>query len=200
MLDKQKISKSIDDENTKILKEVENYIDRKMSESEIIDRVIKDAVNRFTPKSKMILSDVYDMLKEQTFNEEFFKDVSHQAAFYKMNIMKELNEKFDFNIPSSIDYEESKIKMEDWLKLGAIEFVGGCIGITLKNFFPIVVSTIIAGIMFLMFKNKNINKDLKIVIDEYLENIKKSLLTWVDSIEKYYNERIKQLKEDLNKN
>lgn len=200
MLDKQKISKSIDDENTKILKEVENYIDRKMSESEIIDRVIKDAVNRFTPKSKMILSDVYDMLKEQTFNEEFFKDVSHQAAFYKMNIMKELNEKFDFNIPSSIDYEESKIKMEDWLKLGAIEFVGGGIGITFKNFFPIVVSTIIAGIMFLMFKNKNINKDLKIVIDEYLENIKKSLLSWVNSIEKYYDERIKQLKEDLNKN
>lgn len=200
MLDKGKISKSIDNENKKILDEVDNYIDRKMSESEIIDRVIKDAVNRFTPKSKMILSDVYDMLKEKTFNEEFFKDVSHQAAFYKMNIMKELNEKFDFNIPSSIDYEESKMKIEDWLKLGAIEFVGGVISISFKKFFPIVVSTIIAGIMFLMFKNKNINKDLKIVIDEYLKNVKESLLSWVDSIEEYYNERIKQLKEDLNKN
>lgn len=200
--DKQKIVESIDIENRKILDEVENYINRKMSESEIIDRVIKDAVNRFTPKSKMMLSTVYDMLREKTFNEEFFKDVSHQAAFYKINIMKELNEKFDFNIPSSIDYEESKIKIEDLIKSGVIIVIGSAISISLKKIIPIGVSVIIAGIMLLMLKNKNIsgNKDLKTVIDEYLRNVKESLLSWVDSVAEYYDERIEQLKENLNKN
>ena len=52
-------------------------------------------------------------------------------------------------------------------------------------------------------KNKENNKkeDLTALVKEYLESVKQSILSWVDSIAEYYDERVNELKKELeNKN
>ena len=57
--------------------------------------------------------------------------------------------------------------------------------------------------MTVINKNKENNKkeDLTALVKEYLESVKQSLLSWVDSIAEYYDERVNELKKELeNKN
>lgn len=198
--EKEKISNYIDKQNEEILKRAKDIIANKMSDKQAIDDIIKITVNRFAPESKIILSSVYDMLAEKTLKESLFVDKpSNEAAFRQMNIRGELNDKFDFNVPKSIDYEESKETLNKWIKSGIVVVVGGVISISLKKFIPICISIVIAGIIALVLndeKNK-ISEDLNDIIKKYLEIVKKSLLLWVDSIEEYYEEKVKKIKEEL---
>lgn len=163
-------------------------------------------VSKFTPESKMLISSVYNMLMERTLKEEFFTNSHNKASFYEMNIFKELNEKFNFEIPSKIEYEESERKINEWKEAGiiTITIIGGVIiSISLKKASPIIVAVVIAGIMTVINKNKENNKkeDLTALVKEYLESVKQSLLSWVDSIAEYYDERVNELKKELeNKN
>ncbi|WP_432631551.1 hypothetical protein [Brachyspira sp.] len=145
--DKQKIEKHIDKLISNIYADIEKYIGSKIPKKQIIDEVIRITVNKFIPKSKMILSDVYDMLMEKTLQEDIFENVGNKAAFYEMNIEKELNEKFNFEIPSKIDYEESERKINEWITAGIITVVGGVISISLKKAYPIIGAIVITGIM-----------------------------------------------------
>ena len=89
------------------------------------------------------------------------------------------------------------------IKAGIITIIGGVISISLKKASPIIVAVVIAGIMTVINKNKENNKkeDLTALVKEYLESVKQSLLSWVDSIAEYYDERVNELKKELeNKN
>ena len=139
------------------------------------------------------------MMKDKTLQENIFKDAGNEVVFYEKNIQKELNEKFNFEIPSKIDYEESEKKINNWKAMGIITVAGGVISIILKKATPIMVVVVIAGIMTVINKNKKSEKNdnLENIIKEYLENVKKSLLAWVDSIAEYYDERVEELKSKL---
>ena len=60
------------------------------------------------------------------------------------------------------------------------------------------IAAIIAGVMVFVLKNKynvmllgkNSNESTLNLIEEYLGGVKKSLLSWVTEIEKYYDEKI----------
>lgn len=160
-------------------------------------------VSKFTPESKMLISSVYNMLMERTLKEEFFTNSHNKASFYEMNIFKELNEKFNFEIPSKIEYKEKGNKINIWFVDVVITVIGGVISISLKKASPIIVAVVIVGIMTVINKNKENNKkeDLTALVKEYLESVKQSILSWVDSIAEYYDERVNELKKELeNKN
>lgn len=198
--DKQKIEEYIDKIISDIYAYIGQYINSKMYKKQIIIEMI---INRFVPESKTILASVYHMMENKTLQETVFTDVSNKAAFYKMNIQKELNEKFNFEIPSKIEYEESERKINELIKVGIITIIGGVISISLKKASPIIVAVVIAGIMAVINKNKENNKkeDLTALVKEYLESVKQSILSWVDSIAEYYDERVNELKKELeNKN
>lgn len=201
--EKNKIEEHIAKLTNDILSDAINSINSGVSKKKIIDDCIMYTVSKFTPESKMLLSSVYNMLMERTLKEEFFTNSHNKASFYEMNIFKELNEKFNFEIPSKIEYEESERKINEWIAAGIITIIGGVISISLKKASPIIVAVIIAGIMTVINKNKENNKkeDLTALVKEYLESVKQSLLSWVDSIAEYYDERVNELKKELeNKN
>ena len=201
--EKNKIEEHIAKLTNDILSDAINSINSGVSKKKIIDDCIMYTVSKFTPESKMLLSSVYNMLMERTLKEEFFTNSHNKASFYEMNIFKELNEKFNFEIPSKIEYEESERKINEWIKAGIITIIGGVISISLKKASPIIVAVVIAGIMTVINKNKENNKkeDLTALVKEYLESVKQSLLSWVDSIAEYYDERVNELKKELeNKN
>ena len=201
--EKNKIEEHIAKLTNDILSDAINSVNSGVSEKKIIDDCIMYTLSKFTPESKMLLSSVYNMLMERTLKEEFFTNSHNKALFYEMNIFKELNEKFNFEIPSKIEYEESERKINEWIKAGIITIIGGVISISLKKASPIIVAVVIAGIMTVINKNKENNKkeDLTALVKEYLESVKQSLLSWVDSIAEYYDERVNELKKELeNKN
>lgn len=195
----QYIDKLISDIHADIIK---TYIGSKIQKKQVIDEVIRITVNIFTPESKMMIATVYDMLTKKTLQENIFTDSENKAAFYEMNIRKELNEKFNFEIPSKIDYEESERKINEWIAAGIITVIGGVISISLKKAYPIIVAIVIAEIMTVINKNKENNRkeDLTATINVYLESVKQSLLSWVDSIAEYYDKRVNELKEKLGDN
>lgn len=201
--EKNKIEEHIAKLTNDILSDARNSINSGVSEKKIIDDCIMYTVSKFTPESRMLLSSVYNMLMERTLKEEFFTNSHNKASFYEMNIFKELNEKFNFEIPSKIEYEESERKINEWIKAGIITIIGGVISISLKKASPIIVAVVIAGIITVINKNKENNKkeDLTALVKEYLESVKQSILSWVDSIAEYYDERVNELKKELeNKN
>lgn len=201
--EKNKIEEHIAKLTNDILSDAINSINSGVSKKKIIDDCIMYTVSKFTPESKMLLSSVYNMLMERTLKEEFFTNSHNKASFYEMNIFKELNEKFNFEIPSKIEYEEKGNKINIWFVDVVITVIGGVISISLKKASPIIVAVVIAGIMTVINKNKENNKkeDLTALVKEYLESVKQSLLSWVDSIAEYYDERVNELKKELeNKN
>lgn len=200
--EKQKIEQHINKLINVILSEAKNSIELGVSKEQIIDDVVKMTVNKFTPESKMLISSLYNMLMEKTLQESIFNNSQNEASFYEINIFKELNEKFNFEIPSKIDYEESERKIKKWIAEGIITVTGVVISISLKKAYPIIVAIVIAGIMTVINKNKENNRkeDLTATINAYLESVKQSLLSWVDSIEEYYDKRVNELKEKLGDN
>ena len=201
--EKNKIEEHIAKLTNDILSDTINSVNSGVSKKKIIDDCIMYTVSKFTPESKMLLSSVYNMLMERTLKEEFFTNSHNKASFYEMNIFKELNEKFNFEIPSKIEYEEKVNKINIWFVDVVITVIGGVISISLKKASPIIVAVVIAGIMTVINKNKENNKkeDLTALVKEYLESVKQSILSWVDSIAEYYDERVNELKKELeNKN
>ena len=201
--EKKKIEEHIAKLTNDILSDTINSVNSGVSKKKIIDDCIMYTVSKFTPESKMLLSSVYNILMERTLKEEFFTNSHNKASFYEMNIFKELNEKFNFEIPSKIEYEEKGNKINIWFVDVVITVIGGVISISLKKASPIIVAVVIAGIITVINKNKENNKkeDLTALVKEYLESVKQSILSWVDSIAEYYDERVNELKKELeNKN
>lgn len=197
--EKEKIEQYIDKLISSLWRDAKRNIDAGMPDREIIEKVINAAVNKFTPESKMILSSVYNMMMEGTLKNPIFDDAKNKSAFYEMDVLKDINRKFDFNIPNRIDYEESKAKVNQWVAAGAVVATGGVVSISLSSWLPVGIAVVIAGIMAILI-NKNeqkSNQDISKLIQEYYENIKKSLLAWIETIEEYYDSKLKALYERL---
>ncbi len=197
--DKEKIIKYIDKINYEILDRFHRNINVGMPKKHVMDDIIKTTVNKFTLESKIIITKVYNLMADRTLAEPMFQNANNGAAFYKMDVEEELNEKFNFEIPSKIEYEESERKINEWIAAGIITIIGGVISISLKKASPIIAAVVIAGIMTVINKNKENNKkeDLTALVKEYLESVKQSLLSWVDSIAEYYDKRVEELKSQL---
>ena len=196
------------------MKKLEQYIDKiidgiktdtnkniklGMSDKQLIDKVINVTVNKFTPDSKMILSSTYNMLMENTLSDVKYSDAENKAAFYEMDILKELNGKFNFEVPKDINYQESRKEINKWVESGAVVIVGGVISISLASWMPVGIAVVIVGIMELLLKDeqKCDSEGIDVLINEYLRNVKQSVLSWINSIAEYYDTRVAQLERGM---
>lgn len=198
--DREKVEEYVEKILKSIYANVKNNISNGMSNQEIIDSAVNLTVNKLTPESKMILSSTYNMLMEKTLAKPIYQNVQNKAAFYARDILKDLNLKFSFEIPSHIDYKESTSLLNKWTAAGAICVGGGIVSITLKNVIPVAVAVIIAGIMLFLLRDKPAgvsNQDINSLIKEYLKNVKDSLMSWVDEISRYYDKSVDELEKGM---
>lgn len=198
--DRQKIEQYIDKIINEINSDVNKNIKLGMSDRQIIDKVVDLTVNRLTPESKMILSSTYNMLAENTLSSAKYYDIEKKATFYEMDILKELNRKFNFEVKKNINYQESSKEINKWIKSGAVVILGGLICVSLESAIPIGIPVIIAGIMVIVLKNTSTSghKGVDSAISEYLMNVKESILLWITSIEEYYDASIDKLEREMN--
>ena len=179
---------------------IKKNIETGMSNQYVIDSAVNLTVNKLTPESKMILSSVYNMLMEKTLAKPLYQNPQNKAMFYARNIFKDMNEKFSFEIPAHIDYEESKSLINKWTASGAIGVGGGIVSITMKNAVPIVISVIIAGVMWYLLRNKTTTsnrQNINNLISKYLENVKATLMSWIYEISAYYDEEVNKLEKGM---
>ena len=179
---------------------IKKNIETGMSNQYVIDSAVNLTVNKLTPESKMILSSVYNMLMEKTLAKPLYQNPQNKAMFYARNIFKDMNEKFSFEIPAHIDYEESKSLINEWISAGAISVGGGIVSITMKNAVPIVISVIIAGVMWYLLRNKTTTsnrQNINNLISKYLENVKATLMSWIYEISAYYDEEVNKLEKGM---
>lgn len=198
--DKKKVEKYVERILESIYADAKKNIRNKMPNQEVVNNVVNLTVNKLTPESKMILSSTYNMLMEKTLAESLYQKAENKAAFYARDILKELNSKFTFDVPSHIDYEESSRLINKWTASGVIVAGGGIISITMKNVMPIAIAVVLTGIMLLLLRNKPVGggaQDVSAIVQDYLNNVKASLMSWINEIEKFYDYEIKKLEERI---
>ena len=203
--DKRKIESYIQKIIDGLMKDTKDSIASGMSDKQVIERITKATVNKFTPESKMIMSSVYNMMMDDTLASSLFQDPENKTAFYQMDILKDLNSKFVFEVPDKIDFQESKRELENWIKGGSIAVVviGGVVSIKFRRFIPVGISlaVVLAAIMGMIINNnskKGSKTDISFLVSEYLNSVQESLLAWIDTIESYYDGQIEQLKKGMN--
>lgn len=203
--DKEKLEKYVDKIIVGLGKEAKAMIASGASDRQVIEQLTTITVNKFTPESKMIMSSVYNMLMENTFKNSIYVRSENKAAFYQLDILSDLNKKFEFDVPTKIDYEESKKVIDTWVKGGAagVVVVGGGISICVKSFIPVGISIAIAalfvGIMaYITNNNKKSNANIQAIVDEYLNGIKTSIIAWIKSIEEFYDTKVASMEKEMN--
>lgn len=196
--DKKKLEAYVDKLIAGLKRDTERAKSNGASGEQLIEKVTSMTVSKLTPESKMILSSAYNMMMEHTLAEDYFTDSAHKATFYGADILKELTQKFDFAVPSEINYEKGNTEVAKMMASGAVIVVGGIVSFTLKSWIPIGIAAVIAGIMAFVLKNSGGTssvKNIDSIIDEYYASVKKSLLAWVDSIDTYYDKAVAEIKE-----
>lgn len=194
-----KIEQYINKISEGIYQEAKKFIQSGMSDQQIIDKVISIAVKKFTPESKMVMSSVYNMMMEHTLANPIFQNAQNKAAFYERDILKELNSKFLFDVPKYIDYEESKAEIKKWIAAGVIVIVGGIISIPTDNLIPIGIAIIVAGVMLFILNDwwKKTKYDINKLIKDYLHDVKKTMIEWLNTVQVYYDECVYELEKEL---
>lgn len=197
--DREKLEQYIDKLIKGIYLNAKKDIQSGMPEKQIIEKILNVTINKITPEGKMILSSTYNMLMEQTLGKQLYQNPQNKSAFYEMDILKQLNKKFNFEIPKNINYEESENEINVWAKAGAVVISGGIISIPLNSYVPVGIAVIIAGIMAYLLKGTSVEgkQNVDALIKEYLHDVKNSMLLWINSVEKYYDERVAELERKL---
>ena len=196
--DKKKIEQYIDKLISKLRADAEKDLKNGVSKKAVLDKLVNATVKKMTPESKSILSSAYNMMMDHTLAKELYQDVEKKAAYYELDIMKELNNKFDFEVPAHIDYTESKQLLSKYTGAGVVTVAGGFVSLSLKTWIPITIAVVIAGLMiWLLEDKKDINEDVNVLIDKYLKNVKETLINWISDIEKYYDERVSTLESEM---
>ena len=196
--DKKKLETYVDKLIEGLKKETAKAKSNGVPGEQLIEKVTNMTVSKLTPESKMILSSAYNMMMTHTLAEEYFTDSAHKADLYGADILTELTKKFDFAVPSEINYEKSNSEVNKMMASGAVVVVGGIVSITLKSWIPIGIAAVIAGIMAFVLKNNGGSSsvsNIDTVINEYYASVKKSLLAWVDSVDNYYDKAVAEIKE-----
>jgi polysaccharide pyruvyl transferase WcaK-like protein len=199
--DKKKLESYVDKLIEGLKKDTAKAKSNGVSGDQLIEKVTNMTVSKLTPESKMILSSAYNMMKEHTLAEEYFADSANKAAFYSADILKELSQKYNFDVPNEINYEESDETVKKMCALGVIGIGGGgVISWITKSWIPITIgiAAILAAIMTYVIKNHGVassGNSIDAVINEYYASVKKSLLAWVDSIDAYYDKAVAEIKE-----
>lgn len=199
--DKKKLESYVDKLIDSLEKETAKAKSNGVLGESLIEKVTNMTVSKLTPESKMILSSAYNMMMSHTLAEAYFADSSHKAAFYSADILKELSKKFDFEVPSEINYEESNEIVKKMCALGVIGIGGGgVISWIIDSWIPVTIgiAAVLTAIVTYVVKNNGMglsNNSIDAVINDYYSTVKKSLLAWIDSVDSYYDKMVAEIKE-----
>ena len=170
-----------------------------------VERIMNLVSSRLTTECEGYIYDIYFMLANKIKKEKFFQDPNHLNAFYRLNLEKELNEKYHFEIQSvnayknGINFKEiNKLYASAGVAAGTFA-VGGILKYAISGVITIPFAVLIAGAAAAAFSTyskvipeKNLNAFVA-AVKEFLKGLKSEIINWLNDIEDYFNNRVKSL-------
>ena len=169
-------------------------------------RMIIDMVSsEITMRSKTLITDMYAKMSESTLSSTMFNNAEKKSKFYEANIRREILSKYQFDVKSvnafknGIQYEELHRLYSSLAVSAGTAAVGGILKYLLAATVNIPMVVIIAGAAaaFCVSYLKVIPNQKKVKFREavysFLSELREEFIMWFDEIEKYYNDRIKDL-------
>mgnify|MGYP000598718076 FL=1 len=195
-LDRENINKAID----RIINNINEALPKIDKPINVrIEELKKISTNITITESKMLLSDICVSLRKETLKKEIYKNIDNKLKFDDLDMFDKIDNKFIFEIPNNIDYKNGEELKKSLTQSGIIFSAGGVVSIIIKSLIPVSIGLILAGVWYYTAqKNENTRKEkMNEITNKYLKNIKISLQEWVKSIEKYYDEEVDKLEEEL---
>ena len=195
-LDRENINKAID----RIINNINEALPKIDKQINVrIEELKKISTNITITESKMLLSDICVSLRKETLKKEIYKNIDNKLKFDDLDMFDKIDNKFIFEIPNNIDYKNGEELKKSLTQSGIIFSAGGVVSIIIKSLIPVSIGLILAGVWYYTAqKNENTRKEkMNEITNKYLKNIKISLQEWVKSIEKYYDEEVDKLEEEL---
>jgi hypothetical protein len=195
-LDRENINKAID----RIINNINEALPKIDKPINVrIEELKKISTNITITESKMLLSDICVSLRKETLKKEIYKNIDNKLKFDDLDMFDKIDNKFIFEIPNNIDYKNGEELKKSLTQSGIIFSAGGIVSIIIKSLIPVSIGLILAGVWYYTAqKNENTRKEkMNEITNKYLKNIKISLQEWVKSIEKYYDEEVDKLEEEL---
>jgi len=175
--------------------------------------IAKAVASETTKRSKTMLSDMFDYLSEKILETPEFSDISMQKKFYELNLLDEIANKYQFDVPKNIDFKEADKMLKSLIAGAGTATIGGTVviggtavignilkfALTPKSFIVPVALVIAASIAaycisyFAVVPNSNKNK-FNESVNKFLDEIQYQFLAWFDEIEKYFYKRVDELK------
>ena len=162
-------------------------------------------VTTVSVKARNYIVDIYTYLVDEIKQDAYFKDEGHLNAFYRLNLRKEMNEKYQFNIESmlegknKINFEEiNRIYAATGATVGSLT-LGGILKLVMLETINIPIAVIIAGSVcagvttYFKVSDKN-EKGYRLAVKKYLDDMEKEVLDWLDEVERYFRSRVASLK------
>lgn len=163
--------------------------------------------------SQGYMVDLYGELSRNTLNEEIFKDPANANKFYELNMRQKISDAYKFDVQNleaycaGIDFKEiNRIYASAGAAVGSAT-VGGILLGALTGVVDIPMVVIIAGAVIAgiaggtvtyakIVPDRNKLNFLK-AVQSFMEELEKELLSWVDEVVKFYNQKVDELKSTL---
>lgn len=185
-------------------KKVSETIDASSTRKDAADNISSLVGTETSSRSKTMLSDMYAVLSKSTLDK--ISNVELQNKFYEADIRSEIFSKYNFSASvSGMGYSEiNRTAMSLGIGGGtavagagitAALALSGALTIPIAVPVAIVFAAAVGAFCLSYFKiNPDMNKSrFKAAVSEYLETVKRDFLQWFDTIENYFNTRVKEI-------
>ena len=189
------ISSLIDKRLEALRPQFENLL---IASPQMSEKIKDDLCKRITSESKIILGVYIDNLTDMYLKEDlFFSSTTNYNAFWDLKLKEKIRQKYDFSYvtPETRSFAPSVMKIPA-VAMGSTIALGGILSVALHSASVIVVSVIVAAVVFFLVKKileaKIQNRTQ--VIAQILEELKKQLLEWLSAVDIFFKEEINKLK------
>lgn len=207
----KKIEEKVNVMFSELRKKTSSIVNKSSSPSNAIDMITQLASSELSSRSKSILSDMLFELSDEAMRSEFFSDIGSQNRFYEVNIRQEILNKYHFSTKEEIKYSDES-NSANAFKAGASTFAIGSVAVlgyvlvkelSVSSLVPISVCALIAlsiGVAltdYYAIEPKRNKKSLEEALDKYLSESQVQFMDWFDEVEKYFNTRVEEIKNEM---
>lgn len=179
--------------------------------NEATTNVTKLVSSELATRSKSILSDMLFDLSDNLMKTDFFADIARQNKFSEINLRQEILSKYQFSPNTTVNYKEASRTVQALKVGGATLVVGGVAeisavliaGLSVSSLIPIPISVLVVASIgaaladYYAIEPKKNKTSLAQALDQYLIETKQQFLIFFDEVEKYFNMRVKEIKQTM---
>jgi hypothetical protein len=203
-----------------INEDVSEIIDASPDSEIATTNIIEYVSTKITAATGGYMADLYGALSKDTLNELIFHSAENANKFYELNLRQQIADAYRFDIQDlnsysqGVNYKSITQSYMDALIKGGVVVVSAAVGAGLAALLrkmlwgvvklPMVV--VIAGAILCgglgayaygQTSPKKSKKKYASAVHTFLSHLETDLMDWVDEVERFYNQKVDELKKTL---